>query len=297
MLGPLIGAASSLIGGFMNSSAVSDANGQNAALARENMDRQDANAIRNIELQKEFAQSGLQWKAADALKAGIHPIYAMGASGASFSPVTIAGSSGSVTPNTAVGDAIARSGQDLSRAATAAQSTPAKVSAIVETQQQLQTQNMGLQNELLAAQIAKAKQTLVQPSMPTLGQRYAIEGQAGAGSTTTLGDNKLEFKQEIVPSAPGAPSQELATIPDVGYSRTPSGGYAPLPSKDVKERIEDNILQEVMHAVRNNLYPSLGFNYNPPKTDGGPHGWGFNPFKQEYYKRKPVPGSFGYLYY
>lgn len=36
-------------------------------------------AKENIKLQKQFAQTGIQWKVADAKKAGIHPVYALGA--------------------------------------------------------------------------------------------------------------------------------------------------------------------------------------------------------------------------
>lgn len=45
----------------------------------------DANA-QNLAAQREFAQMGLRWKVADARAAGLHPLSAIGASGASFSP-------------------------------------------------------------------------------------------------------------------------------------------------------------------------------------------------------------------
>lgn len=40
----------------------------------------------NAKLQREFAQNSIQWKVADAKKAGIHPLVAMGASGYSAQP-------------------------------------------------------------------------------------------------------------------------------------------------------------------------------------------------------------------
>jgi len=43
--------------------------------------------------QKEFAQNTIQWKVADAKKAGLHPLYALGASG-SFTPSNLAGGYG-----------------------------------------------------------------------------------------------------------------------------------------------------------------------------------------------------------
>lgn len=41
---------------------------------------------RNYNAQKEFYQNSIQWRKKDALNAGINPIYALGASSASFSP-------------------------------------------------------------------------------------------------------------------------------------------------------------------------------------------------------------------
>jgi len=48
-------------------------------------------AKQNIKLQKQFAQEGIQWKVADAKKAGIHPLYALGAQTHSFAPVQTGG--------------------------------------------------------------------------------------------------------------------------------------------------------------------------------------------------------------
>lgn len=47
----------------------------------------------NANLQREFAQNSIQWKVQDAIKAGIHPLAALGASGYSASPVQIDNSS------------------------------------------------------------------------------------------------------------------------------------------------------------------------------------------------------------
>lgn len=47
----------------------------------------------NANLQKEFAQNSIQWKVQDAMKAGLHPLAALGASGYSASPIQIDNSS------------------------------------------------------------------------------------------------------------------------------------------------------------------------------------------------------------
>lgn len=46
-----------------------------------------SNTEANIQQQREFAQKGIRWRVSDAKKAGIHPLFALGANTASFSPV------------------------------------------------------------------------------------------------------------------------------------------------------------------------------------------------------------------
>lgn len=160
MIPALIAAGASLLGGLMNKSSNDD---NNAAAA--------ANAERNIAMQKEFAQSGIQWKVEDAKKAGVHPLYAIGAQGASFSPVSYAGSA-----DTSMGSAIASSGQDISRAMQATQDKDGRVSAFDKTVQDLTIQKMGLENGILASQLAKQR-AQIGPAMPSLTDKNPLEGQ------------------------------------------------------------------------------------------------------------------------
>lgn len=41
---------------------------------------------KNAALQKQFAQMGIRWKVQDAMAAGLHPLYALGGAGSTFSP-------------------------------------------------------------------------------------------------------------------------------------------------------------------------------------------------------------------
>lgn len=114
---------------------------------------------KNEQLQREFAQNSVSWRVADAKRAGIHPLYALGAP--TFSPA--------VSSSSPMGDAIAGMGQDISRSmnATASQSTrDANV-----TLTNLAIQRAGLQNELLKTEIASRSARLTQggqrgPAMP-----------------------------------------------------------------------------------------------------------------------------------
>lgn len=90
--GGLISAAASLFGGRKSQKS-------NEAMARE-----------QVKLQKEFAQHGIRWKVEDAKAAGLHPLYALGAQTAQYSPVTVQDS---------VGASIADAGQHVGRAVAA----------------------------------------------------------------------------------------------------------------------------------------------------------------------------------
>lgn len=203
MVAPLIGAAlvsggASIAGGFLNSRANEKATEQNIAWQREN-------AIRQEELQREFAQNSLQWKAADALKAGIHPLYAMGASGYSYSPQSV----GNVaTPDTSMGSALASAGQDISRAMQATQSQTSRDAAFLKTSQDLQLTRMGLENELLGTQIAKQRAQMG-PAMPSLNQKALIDGQPATLTTSPMGaavtPDKIEQKADVVPETARLP--------------------------------------------------------------------------------------------
>lgn len=142
MLPQLLSAGASLLGGFLNRDAQKDANAANAA-----------QAAQNIALQKEFAQNSIQWRAADAEKAGVHPIYALGSPGMSFSPVSVG-----ATAETGVGSSLQSMGQDISRSVAAYRSPGEKVNAVQAAQttasNALDLETKQLNNTLLRAKIA-----------------------------------------------------------------------------------------------------------------------------------------------
>lgn len=279
MIGSLISAGASLLGGLFGKSSADKAADLNAQMAE-----------RNIAMQREFAQNGIQWKAEDAKKAGIHPLYAMGASTPSFSPV-----SANFTADTSMPNALSRAGQDIGRAIDATRNTDQKAAAYTQAVAKLSLEKAGLENDVLRADLASKMARLrqqAQPPMP-VGQRYmqGLEGLAPGG--------KIEEKFERVPAEPSAPHSEAGSVTDVGHSRTASGGYAVVPSKDVAERIEDNWLQQVMWTFRNNILPSIGDNQHAPAAPlpKGYDKWLYHPFYQEYRPHKRVPYLPFDLYY
>lgn len=140
MLGALVGAGASLIGGLLGKSSTEKANAQ------------------NIRLQKQFAQEGIRWKVEDAKKAGIHPLYALGAQTHSFAPAVVG--------DTALPNAMAEAGQNIGRAIDAKRSGAERVDAYNKTVQDLTLTRMGLENELLASQIRTVNQAGHPPPLP-----------------------------------------------------------------------------------------------------------------------------------
>lgn len=241
--------------------------------AKDQRELQKQQADQNIALQKEFAQQGLRWKVADAQAAGIHPLYALGGQTHAFSPVSV-GTSNVMSP---LADMAKNLGQDLSRSVDATRSPLEKQEArVASVTAPLQVENMQLRNDFLRAQIAKLNAS-TNPGIPAPGDatNYEIPGQT---ATALVKPKPLE----VAPGNAQQPSGEGGAIADIGYARTKTG-WAVVPSKDVKERIEDQIIPETLWAIRNHIFPTLQSNQAPPPFTP-PEGkkWIFNPLRQEY---------------
>lgn len=243
----------------------------------EHKDRKEAmdNAAlqRSIEYtrQKEFAQHGLRWKVEDAKRAGIHPLAALGGTGSLYAPASTTFGGGGSSPDYT--SAFANAGQNVMRAVNATRTAEEREAAQIQTQQQLSMNNLEmegkqLQNDLLRSQIAQ-QNSMRNPPFPGTVQKPA----------------------EMTMTAPGKPDQEAGQVSDLGWARTKTGVY-PVPSKDVKERIEDNLIQETGWALRNNLMPNMGGGSSPPKNllPAGATHWEWSYRNQEYqpsYKKYP----------
>lgn len=258
-IGSIISAGANIIGGLLGSSSTNKANKMTAQMAAD-----------NIENQRLFAKKGIRWRVEDAKAAGIHPLAALGAQTHSFSPVSVG-----YTPDMSMANAISNAGQDISRGINATRTQGERVDAYTKTVQDLQLQRLGLENELLGAQIAKVRQTTT-PPFP--GSSYMIPGQTESG---LVEDKPLER----VVSRPDQPYAEPAAVPEVGYMRSGENTYVPVKSKDATERLEDDTIGNILWSIRNRVAPSLGINESPPPKSALPDGydaWAYNPFTQQY---------------
>lgn len=250
MLGEIISAGASILGGI---------------LGQRNQNKQ---AELNRQMQLDYAQNAIQWKTEDAKKAGIHPIYALGAPTMSYSPVSLGDS---LTP------AISNAGQNLGRAINSTSSQETRATAYTQALQALQLERGSLENETLRSNLARMRQT-PNPAPATPTQAWGgIPGQ-GDDPANTISTSQIKEKMERDNWNPVHPSGEAFAIPDTGYLRTPDG-WIPAPSKEAKNRIEDIEPHEWAHYFRNNIGPGLTTaKMNPPFAAPAGTAWTYDPW-------------------
>jgi hypothetical protein len=263
-LGQILGAAGALFSGFGARKSA-----KSAAAAQERANQQ------NIQLQKDFAQKGIRWRVADAKKAGIHPLYAIGANTPTFSPsVQSVGDSGAGLGSQAVGRAIAATGGAL-------QHNKSYQKAV----EGLTIRRMELENTKLASDIAVARQGALTagPLANTHGNPLLLEGQPMSGAVTTKPMQRESAR-------PGNLSQEAGYVTDLSMTRSKNPHeYNPVMSHDAKDRLEEDTIGMLNWNLRNRLLPYMGYNLNPP--DYAPkknHEW-YMDWKGSYRQRKKKP--------
>lgn len=152
-------------------------------------------ANKNRDMQLMFAKKGIQMRVADAQKAGVHPLFALGASTPSYSPVSYHSDLGSV-------------GQNIGRAVAA-------TATVDDRLEQLTLRNMELRNQLIEGQIQKMQSDQVGPAVPhsTINMQPLISGQ---GDVVSSADTPL-FTHD--------PSVALVSPPKAGVQSIKSFGY------------------------------------------------------------------------
>ncbi len=265
-IGPAISAGASLLGGLLGRSAQAKANKQSLQLARQQM-----------QYQIDLAKSGIQWRAADAKAAGIHPLAAMG-SMPTYSPV-----SANFKAETS-GDFIGKMGQDISRAAEAVMTQPQR-DANRRYQEEIRKKNlqrMDLENAYLASKIATRTQTTQRaPAHPAIRSSAMLEGQGDAQGV------KVEPMRRNA-SMKGRPSQEAGAVSSDGYLRTKTG-WTPVKSEDAAARLEDDFIGNVVHAAKRYVGPLFGVGGKPKVKLKKGEVLVWNPFMAEWQKRKSRP--------
>lgn len=236
LIGTAISVGGSLLGGILGNNSQAKANKA------------------NIAFQREMGQNSIQWRVADANKAGVHPLYALGAPTMSASPSSVGYD---------WGPALSNAGQDISRAIDARNTKKerAKLTA-------LEHENMILQNHKLRSEIHVNEQAaLSEQARRNLTQVGPPEPRIGASEWASLGGDA-----GVVDYQPATPivgskdnrAREPGEITDYGFIRNDHGGLTVAPSKDAKDRTEDDIIQQIAWATRNQILPAFT-GLSPPK--------------------------------
>lgn len=273
-VGPAISAGASLLGGFLSSRAQS----ASAQLSREEAEKDRA-------LQREFAQNGIRWRVDDAKAAGIHPLYAMGASIPTYSPISQA-----FTPNTGFADGLSQMGQDISRAVHSTRTADERQHAVLEG---LAIERGHLENDLLRAQIAKLTHSQVGPPSPS-----SAALPSAAAPLSGQGQAFEVVKPEIPATQGPAGNQEAGAFPEIRWARTGSGGMAPMPHNEVLQDADVTNPSALFWYMRNNILPQwAGGSGPPPKSllPPGAKGWEWSITRQEWkpvYRYLEIPTSY-----
>lgn len=188
MLGAIIGAAGGIAGNIIGNNAAKKA------------------ADKAWERQKTALQNQIQWKVADAQKAGIHPLAALGVNPASGpAPAMIDGS---------LGPTLANAGQDLGNSIERMMSPEAKTASAMA---RLQLERGTLENDLLRSQITSQRLRNVREAAPALrttdGSGKPV-GYAHPDGSWVAGDNGMgskavvdDFSRPFIVGRPGAAQQ------------------------------------------------------------------------------------------
>jgi hypothetical protein len=200
-----------------------------ADTAQKNMEMQQQINATNIAEQEKFAQTGIQWKVADAKAAGINPLAALGASTSSFSNV--------VAPQNDSGAAIAqaygKAGQSLGGALSRIQTQEQRDTAAANTA--LDLQNKQLNNQYIQARINEINRPGTAAGVPV--------------PTSKVTPQALD--------SPGVAAQPMT--PDIQYTRTADGGITVTPPHDVAA---EGFFHPASLSwyIRNGLLPAFGSN-------------------------------------
>lgn len=252
----LISGGSSLLGGFLQSR--SDKKTQALNLEQQRLDRQ---------FQLDFAQQGIRWRVEDAKQAGIHPLYAMGASIPAYSP-----SAQTVGGNTNAFQGLAKAGQDVGNAVARSQT---KGTRELVTMQRLQIVEQSLKNEQLQAQILRDKKAASTPAFPDANQPPGSLEAMGAATPPSV---KL-VPSEIEASIKGDPGTQAGTIPATRFMRNIDDTYQRVPAEKAKEAMEENMFLTALYNWRTYGIPIFvsGAEGRPPPVPA-PKGqeWAYN---------------------
>lgn len=275
MVLPLIAAAIGAAGGIY-------AANKSAQSSKENNATVLANAQRQEELQREFAQSGVQWKVEDARKAGIHPLYALGAQTTAYAPQSV----GLSTPDTS---GYQNAGQNLARGIAATQTPSTNQTAITEAFNQQQLEGLKLDNDIKRTKLASDLTIMGGSAGPGGGPGFPspapspfdyFGGVSGDAIKLKGPEFKIETRRDIADI--NSPAYIPGAGPSVGLMRNNTGGFDPVMPPELAESLESDYGGQLAWLIRNRLLPNVGIVDKPHIPHGDHEEIVFNRIKQQW---------------
>jgi len=242
-----------------------------------------------IKAQKQFAKKGIQWRVNDAKKAGLHPLYALGAQVPAFSPVM-----------DATGSHLAQMGQDITRARKATL-TPHEQKLL---DLQVATAQAGLDRTYAETALLQSERLKnVSQQFKWLPEPNTRE--AGNNANTVFGGQAIDVRrqkvplQHVTPVAPDLPSGSgvpgiVAGIPDGWREFNMPGGstvFLPTSSGDMSQGLEAASESATLMKMIDNLNREHNPRYRPGQLIASREMR--NPVYKEFSRRLSAIGAVG----
>lgn len=247
--------------------------------------------------QAQMAQQGIQWKVADAKAAGIHPLYALGASTHSYQPQAVMSGGSWQDVGRSIGARVDQQREAARLAAAQAESQTARDAAELRTQQEHDSrmrtealQRALLEKQLLGQPTASAASLATQPghgvAMPTSAANLFSSGVGGQRSMLKPG---VAVKADEVTAGKGG--RTAGVHQGATDYELPLGGRGAarvtLPSEQVTEALEDMELAKyaLMISLNRDRIANFFTSDIPWAVKGYADDWGLT--KWLHSKRKP----------
>lgn len=149
---------------------------------------------KSYKFQKKVLQNQVQWRVADAVKAGLHPLAALGVNPASGPSVSVGGSG--------IGAALSSMGQNIGRAAEAYLTPADKIAA--------RSALLGLEQQQANIDLTKSQIAGAQKALLSSGSTPGIASRISTGKSDKLGGASVYANDQLgraVPIPPGATAQ------------------------------------------------------------------------------------------
>lgn len=231
--------------------------------------------VRQFDYQKDLNSQGIQWRVADAIAAGIHPLYALGPTGATYSPVSSSGMSGA--------------GQDITRAVLANMDRKQRTDEMVALAQRAANED-ARENARVKAEVnhLNAQTQYVQQQIARLNSAQLGPGMGPGGPSVPPGTVRTVPSEVTSATSQDGPRQ-AGVVSSYQYARNARGGYVPYPSADVADRMDmEGAPMGFEWWLNNSLLPRFGQPGPPPPFPAAPGmRWRFGADGAWYQERGP----------